>query len=336
MGVAARAVFVSSERPAWVLLAVSVASWTLGDVLWSVAYGGSPPFPSWCDVFYLGFYPPALVGLALLVRFRLSRFNPSVWLDGLMVALTVASVGAAVLLDVILHQTEGKLLPDATNLAYPLGDIVLLALLAGVFGLARWRPGRDWGLIGAALTLTAVGDGVYLYESAVGSYVPGTILDAFWPAALLLLTASAWLAPRRRPRVPLQDRPLAATPLVCGTIAVGVLVDSYLQHRNPVGVALAAAAVFTVIARTVLTFRENARVTASTTTLALTDPLTGLWNRRKLMADLDELFGQPSPKPRLLLALRLERLQELQRQLRASGRRPAPDPAGPQACGRRG
>jgi diguanylate cyclase (GGDEF)-like protein len=300
VGIAARAIFVASERVAWICLALAVASWTIGDLLWNFVYGGSPPFPSLCDVFYLGFYPPAYVGLALLVRHRLSRFDRSIWLDGLMAALAVGAVGAAIVLDVILHQTHGHTLADATNLAYPLGDIVLLALLAGVFGLAQWRPGRDWALIGCAIALTALADAIYLYQSAVGAYVPGTILDALWPAALLLLAVAAWHRPAARPRLKLENRPLVATPVLAGAIALGVLVDSYVQDRNAIGVVLAAATILTVLARTVLTVRENARVTAATTTLALTDPLTGLWNRRKLLADLDAVLAPAEPSPRVL------------------------------------
>jgi two-component system, cell cycle response regulator len=301
VGIAARAIFVASERAAWVFLALAVAFWTTGDLLWDFAYKGSPPFPSWCDVFYLGFYPPAYIGLALLVRYRLARFDRSIWLDGLMAALAVGAVGAAFVLDVILHATHGKPLAEAANLAYPLGDIVLLALLAGVFGLARWHPGRDWTLIACSIGLTAIADTVYLYQSAVGSYVSGTILDALWPASLLLLVLAAWLPRRRRTRLALENRPLVATPLLAGTIALGVLIDSYDQHRNALAVVLAAATILTVLARTVLTLRENARVTAATTTLALTDPLTGLWNRRKLLSDLDGLLESEEPGPHLLV-----------------------------------
>jgi two-component system, cell cycle response regulator len=301
VGVAARALFVASERAAWVFLAAAVASWTTGDLLWELAYNGSPPFPSLCDVFYLGFYPPAYIGLALLVRFRLARFDRSIWLDGLMAALAVGAVGAAIFLEVILRETHGHTLADAVNLAYPLGDIVLLALIAGVFGLARWRPGRDWALIACSVGLTALADAIYLYQSAVGTYVSGTILDALWPASLLLLVLAAWLPRRRKTRLVLENRPLVATPVLAGAVGLAVLVDSYVQHRNAVGVALAVATILTVVGRTAMTIRENARVTKATTTLALTDALTGLWNRRKLLADLDELFESDEPEARLLV-----------------------------------
>ncbi len=299
--VATRAWRVPSERSAWALLAVGLASWTSGDVAWTVVYGGNPPFPSLADVFYLGFYPPTYAGLALLVRSRLSRFNTSVWLDGLMAALAVASVGAAVLLEVVPHNGTSRALADAANLAYPLGDIVLVAMLVGVFALSGWRPGRGWAVIGAALSLTAVADSLYLYQSAVGDYRAGTILDALWPASLLLLGAAAWVAPTRRARVQLEGRPLAVTPMACGVLALGVLVDSYVQHRNVVGVALASATLLTVLARTFLTFRENARMAERTGALAVTDSLTGLWNRRRLIADLDAAFDQQPGDPLLLV-----------------------------------
>ena len=299
--VAARAVFVPSERLTWALLAVGIAAWTLGDLSWSIVYGGNPPFPSAADAFYLAFYPPTYLALALLVRKRLSRFDTSIWLDGLMAALAIASLGAAVLLEAVMQDSKGTVLANATNLAYPLGDIVLVSFVVGLFAVAGWRPGPGWGAIGGALVLTACADSVYLYQSATGTYVSGTILDALWPAALLLLARAAWSSPDSQRRVHLEGRPLAATPAVCAMIALAVLVDSYSERRNAVGVALAVATVLTVVVRTVLTFRENARIHGRLELLASTDPLTGLWNRRRLVADLDESFAAGPGEQRLLV-----------------------------------
>ena len=299
--VAARAVLITAERAVWALLTLGIACWTLGDISWTVVYGGNPPFPSLADVFYLGFYPPTYLALALLVRHRLSRFNASVWLDGLTASLAAASLGAAILLEVVIRDTHGTVLAEAANLAYPIGDVVLVALVVGVFGISGRRPGPGWAAIGSALVLSALADGIYLYQTADGTYVSGTPLDALWPTALILLAIAAWSAPGRRRDVRLEGRPLAATPLICGLVAVGVLVDSYVERRNPVGVALAAAAVVTVVVRAVLTFRENGEMNEHMRLLASTDALTGLGNRRKLIADLDQVFAHGAAEQRLFV-----------------------------------
>ncbi|HUY72016.1 MAG TPA: HD domain-containing phosphohydrolase [Gaiellaceae bacterium] len=299
--VAARAVLIPAERAVWALLTLGIACWTLGDISWTVVYGGNPPFPSLADVFYLGFYPPTYLALALLVRHRLSRFNASVWLDGLTASLAAASLGAAILLEVVIRDTHGTVLAEAANLAYPIGDIVLVALVVSVFGISGRRPGPGWAAIGSALVLSALADGIYLYQTADGTYVSGTPLDALWPTALILLAIAAWSAPGWRCDVRLEGRPLAATPLICGLVAVGVLVDSYVERRNPVGVALAAAAVVTVVVRAVLTFRENGEMNEHMRLLASTDALTGLGNRRKLIADLDQVFAHGAAEQRLFV-----------------------------------
>ena len=81
-----------------------------------------------------------------------------------------------------------------TNLAYPLGDILLLSAVVGVFVLTGGKAGRTWTLIGGALAATAVADGIFLFQTATSSYTEGSILDALWPASLLLLGAAALAA----------------------------------------------------------------------------------------------------------------------------------------------
>ena len=302
-----RVLWVRSERGAWIALTVAAASWAAGELLYDFAYGGAPPFPSVADAFYLAFYPACYVGLFLLVRNHASRLNGSIWLDGLTASLAVAAVGSAVLFEAVLRTTHGSPSVVVTNLSYPLGDTLMLALVVGVFALSGWRPGRVWVLIGGALAASALADGIFLYQSAAGTYVEGTPLDALWPASLLLLAAAAWQPAAQAGAIELEGRPLLATPAACGLIAIGVLLYDHFHHLHLLAPALAVATLFAVLVRTALTFRENSHILARIREQAITDSLTGLANRRRLVSDLGEaLAGGSGSPPRLLVVFDLD------------------------------
>jgi diguanylate cyclase (GGDEF)-like protein len=294
------------ERGAWVVLSLGVASWALAELVFDFAYAGDPPYPSVADAFYLAFYPLCYVGLMLLVRTRLSAFGRVLWLDGAMAALASAALGAAVLFEVVLRSTDGSTAVIVTNLAYPLGDILLLSGVVGIFGLISWRPDRTWALIGAGLAATAIADAIFLFQTATSTYAEGTILDALWPASMLLFAAAAW-QPATRTHVTLEGRPLLATPLVCGLTGLVILTYDHFHHLNVLAVALAGATIGAVIVRTGLTFRENTRMLELMRTHAVTDALTGLGNRRRLVTDLGRVL-EPGhdAEPRLLAVYDLD------------------------------
>ena len=181
LGCLTRPVFVRAERSAWLFIGLALLATTCGDILFDFWYGGNPPFPSAADVAYLLFYPLLYVGIVLLLRRRVSTFSATLWLDGLVAATAAAALGASVLVEVVVNSTHGSRLVVLTNMAYPVGDLLLLALLVFVFSVTRWRPGRAWALIAAGLIFNTVGDGLFLYQTAVGSYREGTYLDLAWP-----------------------------------------------------------------------------------------------------------------------------------------------------------
>jgi len=290
---AIRAIVEARHRAAWIAITAGLASWVAGDVYYSVLE--DPPVPSWCDPLYLGFYPAAYVGLILLFRGRARQLAKSVWLDGVTASLAAAALGAAIVVEAVLRVTEGTLAAVVTNLAYPIGDVLLLALVVGVFALTDWRPGRAWLAIGTALAVTAVADGVYLFQVSMDTYVEGGIVDAFWLAGTLLVAEAAW---RREPETPIavEGRPLLAVPAIGAFAAIGVLVADHFHRLNPFAMGLAVLTLVAVIVRTGFSFRENGRLLELTRSEAITDPGTGLWNRRKLMRDLEEAltFAEPS------------------------------------------
>ncbi|MEI8105361.1 MAG: diguanylate cyclase [Actinomycetes bacterium] len=296
-----RSVWVEEERLAWGILGAGILSFAIGDICYDFVYGGEAPVPSVCDAFFLGLYPCAYASLALLVKSRVSKFSPSIALDGVIAALAVGAVSAAVVVQVVLNSTSGSKSLVLVSLAYPLGDLVLLALVVFVFAITGWRPGRAWATVGAAFALFAVGDSVYLYACATGTYSEGTLLDATWPAALLLLAAFAWQTHERDFHFDLEGRFLGATPIGFGLVGVGVLIVSRAEHLNVLAVALGALTVLTVFARTALSFRENAVLYADARQQSLSDSLTGLANRRKLVSDLERAIEAAQTRPSVLV-----------------------------------
>ena len=303
LGCLARAALVRAERSAWFFIGAALLATTSGDILYDFWYGGNPPFPSVADVAYLAFYPLLYVGIVLLLRRRVSTFSATLWLDGLVAATAAAALGASVLVEVVVNSTHGSRLVVLTNIAYPIGDVLLLALVVFVFSVTRWRPGRAWTLIAAGLLLNVVGDAVYLYQVAVGTYVEGTYIDLAWPLSVVLIALAAWQRPGRVPRVELQDRAMLGTPIVCGLIATGVLVAASQVHMHPIALVLASVTIVLVLARTALTFWENARLLETSRREALTDSLTGLANRRKLLVDLDAALEAARDGEPLMLVL---------------------------------
>lgn len=305
----ARALLVARNRSGWLALAVGLALWASGDAYFTHAFGTNPnpPAPSIADIGYLGFYPFAYAGFILLMRSRVAKLTAAVWLDGITAALAVGAVGTAVVLEVVLRSATGSPAAIATNLAYPLGDTVLLALIVGAFSLVSWRPGRAWLVLGAGLTMNAVGDAVYVNQVADGTYRTGTLLDATWPVAMLLLANAAWVSTRNEQTVDAAGRALQSIPASCVAIAVGVLVYDHFTRVNAVALALAAATVGAVVVRLALTFRENRRLFELTRSEAVTDALTGLANRRRLVADLARVVVEATPEePWLLLFFDLD------------------------------
>jgi diguanylate cyclase (GGDEF)-like protein len=169
-----------------------------------------------------------------------------------------------------------------------------------------WRPGTRWLLLGLGMLATALADGVYLFQASAETYVDGTWIDIFWPAAMLLIASAAWTRGRRIAEVEIEGRPLLAVPAICAFLAIGILVYDHFRHVNVFAVALATATLLAVVARLGMTFLENRRLLELTRHEAITDGLTGLGNRRKLLSDLERRLGDTDAASTLLMIFDLD------------------------------
>jgi diguanylate cyclase (GGDEF)-like protein len=308
-----RRLWVRQERRAWLALGIGLLLTTSGTLYYSqvVAKMDPVPSPSLSDALWLAFYPFAYATLVLLFKSGVKRFHTSLWLDGLVGALGIAAVGIAFVLRPIMDAATGSPAAVITSLAFPLADLMLLGMIAGLFALHGWRPGRALGLLGAGLALFAVADTVYLLRVATETYEQGTLLDAIWPAGVTCMALAAWRRPGESRSITLEGWVVLLVPTLCVLAAIGLLVFDHLRPASWVVDGLAVATLLVAMVRTGLTFRE-VRALADTRRQAHTDELTGLGNRRLLQDRLGAaLAARQEGEGLALLLVDLDRFKEI-------------------------
>ncbi len=295
-------------------LLAAIAVWTLGNIWWGVVLYDleAAPFPSPADAGWLAFYPCAYLCLGLRLRASARDLPRSAWLDGLVGILSVGALGVALVVAPVLAGAEGSRAAVLTNAAYPLADLLLLALTIAMLVLHGWRAGRAWALLGAGFALFALADSVYLARLATDTYSAGTVLDSLWVVALVIMALASWQPLARSRQVDPGHLGVLVPPFVFSLAALALLVYAGLEHVPAVAVALAGAAVLAAMARTVLTVREI-RGFHEARRQAATDELTGLPNRREFGHQLRSHLARARERgePLALLIVDLDRFKEL-------------------------
>ena len=302
-----RAALIRRERGVWALLGVGLLLYTGGEIYYAAVLAGQAtvPIPSPADGGYLAFYPLAYVALIALLRARIGAFPVARWLDGAIVGSAVAALAATFALGPIVDaSSEGQTLAVATNLAYPIADLALLTLVATAASFTGWRPGRSWAVLGAGLLLLAVSDGVYLLQSANGTYAEGTILDAGWPCGVLLVACAAWVEPGFTQPVRSRAARIIAIPAAAALVAICIQAAERFTTAPTAAAVISLLTLVAVVVRLVLSLRESQGEVRTRAQESRTDELTGLSNRRALMLDLERATTRPAPAGSLrLLAL---------------------------------
>jgi diguanylate cyclase (GGDEF)-like protein len=285
----ARAVLRPAGRLGWLGLGIGMAAWAAGDIV----YAAMPdlPTPSIADALWIAFYPPSYVGLVILARRRLSGAGAAVWLDGLVVGLAAAAIAAALVVAPVAATSDGDFAAVAVTLAYPIADLVLVALVGLVLGVGGWRLGGRWLLLGGGLLLTAVADGAYLALYAAGGWHDGTVLDGLWPLAMVMLAAAALMPPSAEIERTRTGLGILTGPALGAAGALALLGLDAVRPLGTLAIALAISALAAVSLRMGVTFAENQRMMEGLRLQATTDPLTGLPHNRefhdRLSAEVD-------------------------------------------------
>ena len=279
------------ERWAWTALGLAIIAWAAGDTVYGFWLADMPtvPVPSLADAGWLAFYPLAYLAIILLLRAQVSGLRRGLWLDGIIGVLAVGALSTAVLSETLLSNAlSGTHAAVVTNMAYPIGDLILLGAITFALTVTGWGRSRTWALLGVAFLLYAAADSFYLWEVIADEYHYGLYIDSGWLVAGIVFGAASLLPSPAHRFSPAGGRRLIVVPSAFGLVGLGLLVWGSLSPLNPLALALASLCLVAVIARMALTFAESARE-------SLTDALTGLPNRRRLARDLHDLAPAATP-----------------------------------------
>jgi diguanylate cyclase (GGDEF)-like protein len=276
-------------------LGLGILSWSIGDLVLAIESvgGATPPVPSLADALYLSFYPITYVAIMLFARREIAKFSVATWLDGAIAGVGAAAVCAAFAFNGVLHSAGGSSLSVATNLAYPVGDVLLLGLVVAGTAVLPGRRKAPWMMLATGCGINAIGDTANLFSSTFGASHVGTLLNAVaWPTSILLISASVWIRPRRTSPLVLEQAPSFVLPGLAAGAALTILFVGSLHHVGAVALVLALATLVIAGVRASLSLVSLRAMTEDRRRQAVTDQLTGLGNRRALFQLLDAYFGE--------------------------------------------
>ncbi len=251
----ARGVTQRRGRAVALTLGFAIMSWALGDVaLTAESLGGAnPPTPSLADAFYLGFYPLAYVAAVLFIRGDTQKLTTPSWLDGAVAGVGTAAVCAAFVFERVLRVTGGDPAATATNLAYPIGDVLLLSLVMGGSTVMSGRRKAPWLLMATGIAFNAAGDTAALFgTSSLLGYVSDGIA---WPTSLLLLSMSVWLRSEPADRQADQKPTSFIIPGISAASALAILFVGNLHATSRLALGLATATLLLVGIRLAVSLR---------------------------------------------------------------------------------
>ncbi len=308
-----RAIARRRGRWGWGALAVGLWFFTAGSVLFTVwvQYLTPQPYPSISDAAFLTFFVFAFPGIGLLVRETVPHTSKTIWIDGLIAALGVAALESILVITPIIKASAGiSGTSVATNIAYPIGDMVLVTMVVAVFAVRGWRPGRLWWTLGAGLVLFAAADSVFVLQVTAGTYVTGTPLDSLYLIGTFLMAFAAWQgmgvsAAKSTSAV----RPTNVVPVLFLLSSLGIVVSAAGRSID-LGVILATATLVIAIARSAYAFRQL-RALADSRREARTDELTGLPNRRLFFESLAASLELGASETTAVLMIDLDRFKEI-------------------------
>ncbi|OBB59991.1 diguanylate phosphodiesterase [Mycobacterium sp. 852013-51886_SCH5428379] len=268
-------------RRVWLCWSVALGGWAVGEAAWAwyELLTDEAPFPSLADIAYLLFPVFACLALLQIPVGPAGQSRLRIFLDGLIVALSLFLLAWVTALDEVYLANSGDTFTLALALAYPLTDLTILAI--ALLMLVRTDASRrlPTAMVTAGLALVTVSDSAFAWLTAHSTYASGHPIDLGWMAGAAVFGAAALVSTRARvesdavPALPTQISiwlPYAPL-LIGGSVAAVLELDGVLRWS-------VLAMLLAICGRQTLASWENRRLLSTVADQALRDPLTGLAN----------------------------------------------------------
>lgn len=292
-------------RRSWILIGLAYLSYAIGEAIWfryeSILH--LSPFPSSADLFYLLYYPLLLAGVLSFPFAHTSREDGRVmWLD-LAIVLGAASMLTWFFLVAPIWSAGLTGWDSIISIAYPVGDLLALAGVAALLQRDVERVRREVILfLALGIMLMAIPDFLFAYYENFQISYSMPYLNILWMTSSVCILIGLSLQPPDRQtdlNVPLARRvqPIqllrTSLPYVGTAVGLGLLMlvttftsdAPYVYVRGTVQGALVLVAL--VLLRQYLVLRDNIGLRVSAQKLAVTDVLTGVYNRRYMAEALN-------------------------------------------------
>ncbi|MDX2560819.1 aminotransferase class I/II-fold pyridoxal phosphate-dependent enzyme [Streptomyces sp. TX20-6-3] len=251
-GVAAILVGVHLHQPSprwpWLVLAAANLAFVGGDTAYNALeafFGQTRPFPSVADALYLATYPLFAIGLFGFIRYRAVGRDLGVVLDALILTSGLALLSWVNLITPLARSEDMSWTEKAISIAYPLGDVLMLAMLARLLVPGGLRS-RSVQLLTLGTCGILASDVIYGTLQLRGTWQVGTPWDLGWVVFFTAwglaalhpsMTGLTERAPEPAPRV--AERRLA---LLAGAslVAPALLLFQSLRHDRDQDIAVIA------------------------------------------------------------------------------------------------
>jgi diguanylate cyclase (GGDEF)-like protein len=288
------------DRVPWRLLAAGVFGNTTGIAV--LVYTNEvlhfDGMPTAADPLFLTLYPAYGIGLAIMIQRRESRRDWAAMVD---TATITTGLGLLAWVYVIQQAATGEMsmLGHVVQIAYPVGDLILLAMATRLLRGRGVRGAPFWWIIGS-LGCFLVGDTTWAVLGQLdldpsGTPVVGRGIDMIFLFAYVLVGVAALhpsareMTRRSESRPPQLSHTLLALLTAASLIAPAILALQVLMGTvtNGIAIAMGSTTLFLlVVTRMAQLLRQVERQSRKMRELARRDELTGLPNRRSWNEEL--------------------------------------------------